>query len=313
MSARRQRGVALISALLVAAIAAAAAAAIASRERVEIQRSRYLLAHDQTGHYSRAAVALARDLLADSLGEAATVHRGQRWATPLQGIPIDQGHVSAELVDLQARLNLNNLRSDEGAADREHLARLQRLLASLELPRDIAAATGGWVAGQRAFRNAPSASVYLDAEPSFRPAGRPMAGISELRSVAGVDGPAYARLVPHVTALPARTPVNVNTAGPAVLAALAEGLTRRRAERLIDQHREAPFDDIGAFREAVTAVARERVADNIPEQAVSVSSRYFRLHIVAELGGTKIERFALLRLGADDAAAQALRISARPM
>lgn len=312
MSARRQRGVALISALLVAAVAAAAAAAIATRESVAIQRSRHVLAHDQAQRYAQAAVRLAENLLAESLGEAETVHPGQRWARPLQGIPVDQGTVSAELVDLQARLNLNGLQNAEGGANREHLARFARLLATLDLSEAIAPATGGWILGERAFRDAPGAGTYLDAEPAFRPAERRLAGISELRSVDGVTGDAYAKLVPHVTALPEATPVNVNTAGPAVLAALADGLTRRQAERLVAGARDGPYEDAKAFRDAVATVAGERAAESIPATALAVSSDYFRLHIVATLDDTRIARFALLHVGADGSVTT-LRVSERPM
>ena len=56
-----------------------------------------------------------------------------------------------------------------------------------------------------------------------------MVQVEELYRIRGFDAKTVAKLKPFVTALPARTPVNVNTAPAEVLAAIVPELSRSRA------------------------------------------------------------------------------------
>ncbi|HEX7383401.1 MAG TPA: type II secretion system minor pseudopilin GspK, partial [Burkholderiaceae bacterium] len=68
-------------------------------------------------------------------------------------------------------------------------------------------------------------------------------GVDELFWL-GIDPEALRRLAPYVVLLPARTPVNVNTASREVLAAVIDGLDLASAERLVQLRQRTPFRGI---------------------------------------------------------------------
>jgi general secretion pathway protein K len=71
-----------------------------------------------------------------------------------------------------------------------------------------------------------------------------MAHVDELYRIRGFDARAVAKLKPHVTALPGRkrTPVNINTASEALLAAIFDGkVSRGQIAERVATRRTKPF------------------------------------------------------------------------
>ena len=91
---------------------------------------------------------------------------------------------------------------------------------------------------------------YLLLEPSYRTANRGLTHISELRLIKGFERDAVDLLLPHVTALPVRTPINVNTASEELLNCLGGGTDPVGSALLQEIESSGPFssrDDVLAF------------------------------------------------------------------
>jgi len=120
---RCQRGVALITVLLVLAIVTVVSAAMVARQQLSIRASSNQLQARQAWHYALGGEALAQAMLARDLragatgetganGEAAAVdHLLEPWAQPLPAFEIDQGEILVRIEDLAGRFNLNDLPS----------------------------------------------------------------------------------------------------------------------------------------------------------------------------------------------------------
>ncbi len=243
MSSQQQSGVAIITVLLMVALASITVVSMASRQQLDIRRAVNQQSLQQSralalGGEKFAAATLMRDKR-ESGGEAGTDSFDDDWAQSLPPVPVDQSTIKGCIFDLQGRFNLNNLLNNEGAIIAERVEQLRLLLTALNIDPAKASAVADWLDTDSEPYGTDGAeeSYYSGLEPPYRPANRRMVSVSELKIVKGFS-PAkedersdYELLLPHVTALPEVTLINVNTATPAVIASLDASL-REKADEL---------------------------------------------------------------------------------
>ncbi|MAL93237.1 MAG: general secretion pathway protein GspK, partial [Pseudomonas sp.] len=104
----RQRGVALITVLLVVAIVTVVSGAMVARQQLSIRATSNQLQARQAWHYALGGEALAQAILARDLkggepGAAAIDHLLEPWAQPLPAFEIDQGEILVRIEDLAGR------------------------------------------------------------------------------------------------------------------------------------------------------------------------------------------------------------------
>lgn len=238
----RQRGVALILALLLMTLATVVAVAVASTEEFAIRRSSNVLLRAQAREYLAAGELLAAAQLPPLLADTAA-------PTPVRielSWPLEQPG-KAEIVDAQGCFNLNTLSlADDQTALAEQ--RFRRLLDLLDLLADIADQLLDWLDEDTAARFAGAEDdQYSRRQPPMRAANAPLGDVSELRLLPAVDAKAYAALAPLVCALPAQVAINVNAAPPLLLMALADGLRLGQARELAERAAATPFASLDAF------------------------------------------------------------------
>lgn len=289
MNRPQQRGVAVVLAIGVVAIAAVAATAIA------VTLSSWSRQHELAAHHAQAQILVqagidwARSVLSDDHRLSRVDHLGEAWALRPAPVPVDNGELAGFIEDQQGAFNLNNLVKD-GKINLSQLESFRRLLSILGLPGALAGALADWIDadGEPQASGGAEDAYYLAMAPPYLAANRPLIDVAELALVRGFDVRAVARLRPFVTALPGFTPVNVNTAAPEVLAALAQGLDLDAARNLVAQRNRTYFVDTADFlarlpRGAVMA------GDNI-----TVSSEYFTITARVTIGGVEARGLALL-------------------
>jgi len=277
---RRQRGVALLTALIVVALATVAAVAMASRQQYDIRRTGNLLQSEQAGQYALGVEAWAGQVLRRDRKNGDTDNLGEDWATVLPPLEVDGGHLAGRIEDLQGRFNLNDLVVD-GKASAPDVARFRRLLVDLSLDPRIAEAVVDWIDPDLdvTLPGGAEDGTYLGRTPAYRAANRPMADASELRLVAGVDAKAYAALRPYVTALPEHTAIDVNTAPAAVLRCLADGLSDAEAQALVDGRGDKGYPSVEDFLRQPAFAGRK-----VDANGISVSSHYFVVMSTVQVG-----------------------------
>ena len=280
----RQQGVALVTALLVVSLATVAAVAMAARFQVDMRRTGNLLNGEQAYAYAVAAESWAYVILRRDRNESQHDSLDEDWSTALPPIPVEGGFVNGQVEDLQGRFNVNNLVSTGGEVDTVQLDYYKRLLDVLGLEPALAPALKDWIDADidATFPDGAEDDEYLLADVPYRAANRPLVDISELRLVKGYTPEVLVVLEPHVTALPAATVINVNTATPLVLLALHADLEESDVEQLLEARDEEldgePFTDIKAF------LASDALAGLELDIDVDVKSDWFNVQTDVSVG-----------------------------
>ncbi|HVT33056.1 MAG TPA: type II secretion system minor pseudopilin GspK [Rhodanobacteraceae bacterium] len=221
----RQRGVALLVALLVVALAAVLIAGLLDRGELALARTRNVLRGEQAEAYAQALEAYAAEVLIKDDDQGADDTNADIWAAPLPPQPVPGGVILATMRDLNGCFNLNNLAGADPVWERM----FGRLLDARGADRSLTKAIEQWLG---AGDSSDVTDAYYLAQPvPYRSAQRLFVHVSELRLVRGVTGEVYARLAPYVCALPRGTPINVNTASVPVLQTLGD-IPAADAERL---------------------------------------------------------------------------------
>jgi general secretion pathway protein K len=281
-----QRGVALLVALLVVALATVLIAGLLDRGGLVAARTRNALRQGQAQAYARGLENYAAEVLMRAQSQPTGYDANDSiWAIPLPPTPVPGGTIAAQMADLNGRFNLNNL---DPAYDTSQVWRgkFVLLLTALKLDPAIAGHIVTWMDA-----NTPASAddqFYLAQPVPYRRAGRAFAHVSELRLVAGIDGDTYAALAPYVTALPAGTPINVNTASVPVLMTLGANTTREMAQAIWQQG--------GAHYTGVDQVLKAQPALGAIEhpECYDVRSRYFRARGLIALDGLPFELDSLI-------------------
>ena len=301
MQILKDRGVALITAMLISALAAMVAANLAWDNAIDVRRTMMLLNRDQAVQVALGAESWIMNILREDLEAGQTDHLGELWASQLPPLPIDNGDVFGTIEDLQGRFNVNNLIDNEGKIEEESLEQFRRLLSALGVDPRFAGITADWIDADReaSFPDGAEDSIYTGMIPSYRTANQTISAVSELAAIEGMDRATFTLLEPHIAALPGRTAVNVNTATPPVLLSLDENMTVADVESLVTEREAAGFTDIEtSFASLVTPDVLNRLED---------STQYFRLKVVVRIDTVRVTLYSVLLRGPQGSVTPVLR------
>jgi general secretion pathway protein K len=303
---RSQRGVALITAVLMVALATVLAVAVAHRGYLDQRRTATSFALDQAFQVALGGEAWASDALSRDAKQsgAKTDDFTEEWATPIPPIPIESGDTAigefeGVLEDMQGRFNLNSLVVFENGKYIIHqpaVEQLTRLLELLDLEDKWASIIADWLDSDtnEGFPSGAEDSAYTGLTPSYRPANLPITRVSELLALPEFGIERYRRLEPFVTALPLGTPINLCTAPAEVLDSLTEGgteytLARDNMSDLRKQRCFPSLQDFDAKIRSLDADQQQAFRDTIGE-----TSAYFRSTIWVTIGTTQFTLYSLL-------------------
>ena len=291
----RQGGAALLAAMLtVTLVATFAATALWQQWRsVEVEaaeRTRIQSAWILIGALDWSRLILSEDYRANS----GTDHLGEPWAVPLEEARLstflaadrnvtqiddagggEEAFLSGQIIDLQSRLNLANLVSGD-TVNEAALAQFERLFAQLGLP--LAELT----TLVQALRQAQAPGNENADAPLMPQSPNQLAWL-------GLAPRTLALLAPHVTLLPERKPVNLNTAGAEVLMATLRGLDRAGADRIMAVRQMQPFRSV----DDVKKLLGEQIEVSGSEHGVA--SSYFEVHGRLRMGPTVVQERSLVR------------------
>jgi general secretion pathway protein K len=282
--ARTQRGIALVTAMMIVAIAVAIATQIAFAHQIWFRQMENVADRDATDWLRRGALHWASLALLEDAAQNSIDHLGENWAMALPTLPVEGGAIKVSIEDAQARFNLNS------AGDPASLRVLQRLLQVLRLDPQLANAVADWIDPDSDARAGGAEDVdYLNLIPPYRAANRSMASVDELRLVRGFDAQTVRTLLPFVTVLPVATnTINVNTASPQVLAALVDRLDLPSAQRIADTRVGKPFNSAGDFNSKLLPLPP-------PAGGMSVKTDYFLVTLDTSIGRHERHSEALLQ------------------
>ncbi|HGX9032718.1 TPA: type II secretion system minor pseudopilin GspK [Escherichia coli] len=191
---------------------------LSGRMQQQLGRTRSQQEYQQALWYSASAESLALSALSLSLKNEKRVHLEQPWASGPRFFPLPQGQIAVTLRDAQACFNLNALAQPTTASRPLAVQQLIALITRLDVPAYraelIAESLWEFIDEDRSVqtRLGREDSEYLARSVPFYAANQPLADISEMRVVQGMDAGLYQKLKPLVCALPmTRQQININT------------------------------------------------------------------------------------------------------
>ncbi|MEN2751423.1 type II secretion system minor pseudopilin GspK [Psychrobacter sp. FBL11] len=285
MTADSQRGMALLTILLLVVSITVVAGAMLASQKIVIRRSGLLFNQDQLLQDLEAGKQLAITIIRadDKLNDNDSVQ--DIWAQPLPPYTLGSHSITIELRDEASRFNINNLYHDN-AVDSDALEVFERLLTQLNLEPEIAIAVLDWQdPDNEIYNDGGDESVLYGQQTNIRAnkllPNQSLVSIDQLQEVRGVSADTLAILRPYITAVPYFVPININTASPVLLAALMEETTPQQMQTFTDlrtQQALASVDDLWQLPPFISMGAEERQGF---ESLLAVDSQAFRALITA--------------------------------
>lgn len=298
----RQRGVAIITALLIVAIATTISISISTRLQLDVRRTGNVIAGDQAYLYLLAAESWSKRILIQDRKDSEIDHLGEDWAIELPPLPVEGGYIQGRLTDLQSCFNINSLLdagTDTNTGSNTNVARtrLERLLTNLKIDTAGAQAIIDWIDSdlQTTIPDGAEDVYYMNLDQPYRTANTPLQSISELRLIKGFEDPlVYATVLPHVCAFGVNTSININTATTEVLRSLADDLTDSDIEKIIEQRNDTAFNNINEFTSSSNL--KEKIGST---EGLSVDTEYFMLQTQSTIGQVRVLGYSIIHRSID--------------
>jgi general secretion pathway protein K len=280
-SPSRQKGVAVVMALLIVTIATLAVSGMLWRQQVQLRAVENRIALAQARSLAQSAIDWARLVLWEDQnlpGRAAYDHPNESWAVPLaetrvadsEGNDSREAFVSGRIRDESGKLNALDL-VQSGRVNERVVSEFERLAEALELEPRLAGALA-------------EALLQTQEQPALETGGKTQPAVAlppvvweDLAQLAGLSAEQSERLSAHVAILPKRnnaqsTPINANSASAEVLYARIDALSLAQTRALVAFRDKVELRNNGDIE---TATRVEGLSAKLA--GVDVKSQYFRI------------------------------------
>ena len=277
MAANNQRGVAVITALLLTTLAITIVASLFWQQQVQVRAIENQRLQLQKQWILRGALDWARLILREDAKFSAIDELQEPWSVPLSDTRLDQyieknqaqadagsAILSGAIQDAQARLNLTGLATG-GQINDLAVNAFERLLSGLQ--QDAA------LARRAALQLAASQHVESISSGTNTTRIITFKQIDDLLAIPGFTPIVIRAIGKSVIFLPRATPINANTASAEVLAAKLAPLSVADANALLIKRRTTSFRDLNEL-----AALLPGTQISIDANQVAVSSNFFLVH-----------------------------------
>ncbi|HEU5136281.1 MAG TPA: type II secretion system minor pseudopilin GspK [Steroidobacteraceae bacterium] len=301
MTHARERGIALLVAIVMFAIATTVAAAITYNKAMAARRAAANFALEQALQAGMAAEALAGIALEDD-GKNSKTEIHKDWAQPMGPVEVEGTGIwiQAQLEDLTARFNLNSLVKWQApdnlfVANPEQVQVFRKLLESLKIDPNYADLVVDWIDTDIAPQATQGGedTLYLSQVPPYRPPNTFIVHPSELLALPGFGPDRYALLAPYVTALPNDVKVNICTASGLVLDVTAND-PQNEQEYQIQDMATLRKNGCSPVKNVYTGRIGDPALKAAAESRIEEKSSWFRLRTNIRIGTAEFVLYSVL-------------------
>ena len=311
---KRQRGVAIITALLIVTIAATVSITISTKLQLDVRRTSNIVAKDQADFILHIAEYYARNILSEDAKQNKVDDLSEDWARTIPPIPVAGGSILGSITDLNRCLNVNDILIVPAAAPNNTNtlnntnntnnsnnsanstatntaitgateSRIRQLFSNLGVDTNLTQSIIDWIDSDLNTTSPDGAEDghYLNLEKPYHTANTQMQSISELRLVKGFeDIETYNEVKDSLCAfvpVAAGVNINVNTATAEVLQSLSAQMTTRLVDDIIDRQNNDPFSNLSDF------TSFNNLSSIITDTSLlDTTSEYFLLRAQAVIG-----------------------------
>jgi general secretion pathway protein K len=302
---KSQRGAAILTAMLTVVLVASLASATLWQQWRGVEVEAAERSRMQSAWILSGALDWARLILREDGRKGGADHLAEPWAVPLEQARLSsflaadrsdtqaadaaqEAFLSGQITDLQSRLNVTNL-VQSGSIDAASERAFTRLFEMLDLPEtELVLLLDKLRLAQGTPAGAAVAAAPLDATDAASITLWPQT-IDQLAWF-GVSARSIAVLRPFITILPARTPVNLNTAAAEVIYACVEGFDLADAHRLV---RERNLTHLATLSDASKISGKTSAQFNAALH--SVSSRFFEVRGDLRIDQTTVQEVSVVQ------------------
>lgn len=263
-SFKAQKGIALISAMLIVALATAITVSLSFDQSLIVRKSEHLQNRAQSHQYVYGLEDWVQTILNKDADDSKIDDLSEDWAIQIPPLPVDRGYLSGFIDDEQAKINLNSLISSS-----DMNVRFKLLCDQLDIDKEFIPALLDWIDADVDVRYPDGAEddYYTSLEIPYRTANRLMSDVTELLLIKGIKDEDFDKLLPFITVLPEATPLNVNTLSKEVFLSLDKTLDDSHFDSYKKAREEEPFKSVNGMS--------KQLKINISEKDLSVTTDYF--------------------------------------
>lgn len=238
---RQQQGIALITAVFIVSIIAAIATSISFSQQVWLRQTQNIRDYSQSNNSRHSAINYMITVLTKDAQDNNIDELSESWSSGsvadyfAGGIPFAGGAVAGKIIDAQSKFNLNNL-IKSGKISQADLGVFRNILIAQDLEPNLANAVIDWIDdNDTALADGAEDVDYMSMIPPYRAANQFMQSIYELKLIKGFNDDVIKSIIDHVTVLPGRTSININTASAVVISALFTNMSVSEAQTIVDE------------------------------------------------------------------------------
>jgi general secretion pathway protein K len=208
----------------------------------------------------------------------------ENWAKKIPAFPVEGGFVQAQIEDLQGRFNVNMIWQNE-QVDMAAVAAYQRLLVALDISPMLVSPIIDWLDADNLPYDSDGAEEdwYLRLKPAYRAANHAFVSIEELALLRGYTPEIVAKLRPYLSALPAKTTININTASDVVFAALSDNLTLTMAKDIVSKRPKEGYGSVDNFFQLAEFANLSQEEQQKISKLIGVNSGFFSVLAESEI------------------------------
>lgn len=308
-----QKGVALITVMLIVALIAILATQMTARLQLQMQRTTNIGSNQQAYWYAMGAEAFAKSVLRQSFKDNENVTSlEQMWAQGENTFPVDFGEITGEISDLHSCFNLNALRTEEDEKEQSTTKSVPRkafeeLLIALNIEgvgdfeaESMADALTDWLDADGSISSAGGAEDddYAAKEFPYLAANNYLASMGELRIIEHFTVDAINKLKDYTCVLPNTNvnKVNINTIAddkPEILVGML-GISQNDASQVLSSREDEGFENIDDFF-ALKEFEKAKISTEQKAQ-FTVKSEYFNLKTTASFNNSYFAMNSIMRV-----------------
>ena len=298
---KRQKGAALIMALLLVAIVSAIATGLFYRQRILVQSATAQSFSTQAYADANYAVFWAQK----RLQQRYQANKKQQqlaiiWPLQLTKTVLRSGNqITATLTPANGLFNINNLAQGVSA----YLTTFAQLIQQVDANIDSNTAKNIALSTQQFMLPPQKGNVQVDpyqkAVPPYRASQHMMSSASEVRLVSGMTKTLYLALRPYLIALPNKNvPINVNAAPKMIMAALLNNQSAAQ-DVISERNQQQGFSSTDKFL-SLPVVQDNQMKDNpLDKQITTKFPQYYLLRVMVKHGKLKYNVVSLLQYSGD--------------
>jgi len=276
------RGSILIVVLIFTAVLAAGAVTLLDEVSNDLDWTQRLYQNNQASFYVHSALKYVKKMISDDNNDYDS--DDDAWAD-LPSVPIKGGFISVQVMPANAKIDINEISSDDKAVEKRTINALKQILSENDTDENAVSYIGEWIDKKQKYDE----SYYQDRLPPYHPDKEPFYSLKEIDYVEGLDQ--FAEKFGSYFTVDGGQSININFAGKSTLEAYLPEIANA-AGNIIKYRKKHPFENITQLRNV------QGINDNqylTIQPYITTTSDNFIIKIVVNFGKKEYNATALIR------------------